>query len=401
MRWKLLIAFGGGFTAVFVLVAFWILRFSTDNATERVQDNLRSIAIGGATTIDADRFADLVASAPAEPALLGEEDRFPASAGFLGGKPRSAQPEYPTDARYWEHVNELVDIRRTNPEASPYSYVLEADGTLSFVGSWGAIGFPTTADPPDGARYMQPAEEVVPAETLEFFARGALATTEQPAYTDEYGTWVSTYTPIVNSSGETVGVLGVDYPLSYVDEVRSDVLRVLYPLFGGAYVVLLLLVVILSGWLTRRLARLSVATRRVADGEYDLDLSGAAKTRFPDEMTELADSFGVMTRKVDARERTLVQQVRVLKVEIDEVKRQRAVAEITDTDFFSTLTTKAAAMRAKVRGDDGHPRDDHHGAAAPAGDNGEPGDNGEQGDTGEPGDEVEVGATAEGLPHDE
>jgi len=95
-----------------------------------------------------------------------------------------------------------------------------------------------------------------------------------------------------------------------------------------------------------------------------------ARTRFPDEMTELADSFGVMTRKVGARERTLVQQVRVLKVEIDEVKRQRAVAEITDTDFFSTLTTKAAAMRAKVRGEDA-------------------------------GGEVEVGATAEGRPRDE
>ena len=52
-RWKLLIAFGGGFTLVFVLVAFWILRFSTDSATERVQDNLRGIAVGGATTIDA------------------------------------------------------------------------------------------------------------------------------------------------------------------------------------------------------------------------------------------------------------------------------------------------------------------------------------------------------------
>ncbi len=384
MRWKLLIAFGGGFTLVFVLVAFWILRFSTDSATERVQDNLRGIAVGGATTIEADRFADLVASAPDdEPALLGDEDRFPESAGFLAGQFRSAQLEYPTDARYWEHVNELLDIRRTNPEASPYSYVLEDDGTLKFVGSWGAIGFPTTADPPDGARFMQPAEEVVPAETLEFFARGALATTEQPAYTDEYGTWVSTYTPIVNSSGETVGVLGVDYPLSYVDEVRSDVLRVLYPLFGGAYAVLLVLVVILSGWLTRRLARLSAATRRVADGEYDLDLSGAAKTRFPDEMTELADSFGVMTRKVGARERTLVQQVRVLKVEIDEVKRQQAVAEITDTDFFSTLTTKAAAMRAKVRGDKDH-----------AGDNGRPGDNGQ------PSGEVEVGA-ADGRPGDE
>jgi HAMP domain-containing protein len=360
MRWKLLIAFGGGFTLIFILVAFWILRFSTQSATDRVQDNLRGIAVGGATTIDAERFAELVAAAPADPARLGADERYPDHAGFLAGQLRTAESEYPTDARYWDHVNELVDIRLTNPEASPYSYLVDESGELVFVGSWGAIGFPTTADPPDGARFLQPADEVVPPETLEYFARGAAGTTEQPAYTDQYGTWISTYTPIVGTGGETVGVLGVDYPLSYVDEVRSNVLRVLYPLFGGAYLVLLVLVIILSGWLTRRLARLSAATRRVAEGEYELDLTDAARTRFPDEMTELADSFGVMTKKVGARERTLVQQVRVLKVEIDEVKRQQAVAEMTDTDFFSSLTTKAAAMRAKVRGatDDEGARDE-------------------------------------------
>jgi hypothetical protein len=41
--------------------------------------------------------------------------------------------------------------------------------------------------------------------------------------------------------------------------------------------------------------------------------------------------------------------VQVLKVEIDEVKRQQAVAEITDSDFFADLTTKAADMRARVK----------------------------------------------------
>jgi HAMP domain-containing protein len=353
MQWKLLVAFGGAFTVLFVVVALWILRFSTNSATDRLRDDLRSIAEGGATTIDTERFVDLVASGSIDdPASLGTADRYPANAGTLADEPRTAESEWPTDARYWDHVNELLDIRRINPQASPYTYVVDDDGAIRFVGSWGATGFPTIEDPPDGARFMQPAGEVVPDETLAYFARGASETTEQPAYEDDFGTWISTYTPIVDDAGTTVGVLGVDYSLSYVNDVRGSVLRVLYPVFGAAYLVLLLIVLALSQRLTRRLARLSAATRRVADGEYDIDLSGAAHSRFPDEMNELAGAFAVMTEKVGKRERNLVQQVQVLKVEIDQEKRRRAVAEITDTEFFATLTSTAAAMRAKIRGSD-------------------------------------------------
>jgi signal transduction histidine kinase len=177
-------------------------------------------------------------------------------------------------------------------------------------------------------------------------------TTQQPKYTDALSTWISVYTPIKNAAGATVGAIGVDYDIAYVNKVYDDVVRVLYPVLAIAYVVLLGLVYWLSGSLTRRLARLSTATKRVSEGDYEVDLSNAAKSRIDDEMTELAKSFAVMTEKVGARERKLVAQVAVLKVEIDQKKRQQAVAEITDTDFFSELTAKADLMRAKVKADE-------------------------------------------------
>ena len=60
-------------------------------------------------------------------------------------------------------------------------------------------------------------------------------------------------------------------------------------------------------------------------------------------------SFKSMADKVGKREKTLVNAVAVLKVEIDEEKRRKAVDEITDTDFFANLSQKAGAMRAKVK----------------------------------------------------
>ena len=346
MRWKLLIAFGLGVSLVFVVVATWIVRFSTDTARNRLTENLRSLSIGGAQTIDAEEFRSLTRT---ERAVV-PGDPYPANAATLAGTAAAADSAYPTTAAYWDHVNQIANIRRTNPEASPYTYYRGDDGNLEFIGSWSALGYPTmNVDPPIGTLFHQPVSTLVDDTTATYFERGLTGTTAQPAYTDRFGHWISVYTPIVAADGTTVGAIGVDYPLAYVDQVQSRVRSVLFPVFGIAYVILILLVLYLSHWMTRRLGRLSSATRRVSGGDYDVDLSGAAKAVFPDEMTDLAQSFGVMTEKIRARERSLVRQVQVLKVEIDEAKRQQSVAEITESDFFTSLTAKATALRARVR----------------------------------------------------
>jgi HAMP domain-containing protein len=346
MRWKLLIAFGVGFTVIFVVLAYWILQFSTDTATNKLKTTLREISEGGAQTIDVDAFEQLLTDDP----TVQVGTQYPDDAGTLAGTTATDESLYVTDPAYWAHVRELANIRITNPEASPYTYAKLDDGSVVFVGSWGARGYPTMGvDQPTGGRFLQDVLEWVDQPTKGYFEQGLVETTEQPAYRDALSSWISVYTPIRNDAGKVVGAIGVDYDLKYVDQVRSRVLKVLYPVFAVAYLILLAMVFWLSGWLTQRLGRLSSATRRVADGDYEVDLSATAKATFPDEMSELADAFLVMVEKVGTRERTLVQQVKVLKVEIDEKKRREAVVEIVESDFFNDLTAKANAMRRKVK----------------------------------------------------
>jgi HAMP domain-containing protein len=346
MRWKLLIAFGIGFTVIFLALAYWILQFSTDTATNKLRNTLREVSEGGAQTIDTAAFEDLLTKDP----TVQVGTVYPDNAGTLAGTTATADSLYPTDPEYWAHVQELANIRVTNPEASPYTYAVLPNGTMTFVGSWGARGYPTMGvDQPNGGRFLQDVLDWIDQPTKGYFEQGLSATTEQPAYRDALSSWISVYTPIRNAAGEVVGAIGVDYDLKYVDEVRGKVLKVLYPVFAGSYVILLLMVFWLSGWLTQRLGRLSSATRRVAEGDYDVDLNATAKSTFPDEMSELANAFLVMVEKVGTRERTLVQQVQVLKVEIDENKRRQAVVEIVESDFFNDLTAKATAMRRKVK----------------------------------------------------
>lgn len=346
MRWKLIVAFGLSFTVVFVVVATWFVQFTTGTASNRVQTSLMNVSTGGARTIDIRNLEAVILDVgPPQPG-----DTYPEQAGTLAGTVADESSTWPTDPRYWNHVAELVRIRELDPQASPYTFARDGDGTLRFVGSWGATGYPEAGtDPPDGVRLGQSVDEVVPDETADYLLRGLSAQVAQPVYSDEFGTWISAYTPLYDDDGTLVGGFGVDYEASYVDQVRQRSIRQLYPVLIVSYVALLGLVTFLSGRMTHRLARLSGATQRIAGGDYEVDVSDSARSRWVDEMTELAESFAVMADRVGARERSLAQQVAVLKVEIDQSKREAAVAEITESDFFAELSAKAERIRARVK----------------------------------------------------
>jgi HAMP domain-containing protein len=332
LRWKLLAAFAGAFTVVFVFLAIWIFQYTTATAMTRLETQLDAAAIGGAKTLDAADFEELITTVPAVP--------DPTNPTGLG---------YPDSPLYASIAQDLLDIYTTITDANPYTYFEDpADGRLYFAVSAGYL-----LDPQIGVPYRVPVDEIVSPATYDRMVLGLTTTTNEPAYSDQYGNWISTYSPILGEDGSSVGAIGVDYPLTYVSAVQADVQKQLYPVLGISYVVLLALVLVLSTSLTRPLKRLTAATERIAAGEYDLDVQAMVRTRFPDEMYTLAESVSTMAAKVGARERSLTREVQRLKVEIDAVKREEAVKEITESDFFSDLTSKAADMRRSFRGDGG------------------------------------------------
>jgi sensor histidine kinase YesM len=87
--------------------------------------------------------------------------------------------------------------------------------------------------------------------------------------------------------------------------------------------------------------------RTAADIEaekYELGCLGAIACR-TDEIGQLARVFDRMAQQIYSREQKLKQQVRELRIEIDETKRKKQVKEIVETDFFQDLTAKAHLLR--------------------------------------------------------
>lgn len=330
MRWKLLVAFATAFTLVFVFIAVWVFRNTTADAQERLVSQLHSTAIGGAETLDVDRFLALVATVPPV--------ADPANRTGYG---------FPDDALYRDSVAELERISTISSEAYPYTYFRDpADGQLYYLASSGAFTHPDLAAP-----FKVPIADLVSEQTLRAMTQGLERTTDEPLESDEFGTWLSTYTPIRDATGTVVGGMGVDYMAEYLHTVENEVQRELYPVLLVTYLVLLGLVFVVSGAVVRPLRRLTAATARVAEGEYDLDLAPVTRTRFPDEMAELASSFAVMATKVAGRERALVREVQRLRIEIDHVGKEQAVAEIVESDFFTDLAAKAEDMRRLLGGE--------------------------------------------------
>ena len=71
----------------------------------------------------------------------------------------------------------------------------------------------------------------------------------------------------------------------------------------------------------------------------------------PDELGQLAQVFQEMASQVYAREQQLQQQVQQLRIEIDQERRARDVADITESEYFQQLLGKAEELRNRTRSD--------------------------------------------------
>jgi two-component system cell cycle response regulator len=88
----------------------------------------------------------------------------------------------------------------------------------------------------------------------------------------------------------------------------------------------------------------------VEEGTFECDSLDTVAGR-DDALGQLARVFQNMARQVYAREQSLRQQVQDLRVEIDEAKRARQVAEITETEYFRDLCAKAQRLRQRQKKD--------------------------------------------------
>lgn len=100
----------------------------------------------------------------------------------------------------------------------------------------------------------------------------------------------------------------------------------------------------------RHVVRITDAAAAVESGEFSpRTLDDVALRR--DGLGQLARVFQHMAEEVYAREQRLKQQVQELIIELDQAKKERQVAEITETEYFRQLKDKAQYLRHSTKKD--------------------------------------------------
>lgn len=100
----------------------------------------------------------------------------------------------------------------------------------------------------------------------------------------------------------------------------------------------------------RQVGQITAAAQAIERSSYSPLLLSEVVQR-DDELGQLARVFRHMAAEVQLRERRLQQQLTELRIEVDRERQRRQVSEITGSDYFQQLRTRAASLRGEIEGE--------------------------------------------------
>jgi HAMP domain-containing protein len=252
----------------------------------------------------------------------------------VGGDDRRRIVQVGYDARYIEHLRQQVGLVSLADQLVASERIVSIQVvdptllTLAYRAAPGQTSGPSLS--PTDAEY----------------ALRAQRERRSSSYLDE--SILKVFAPIVGAQDRVIGATIVQLPIPQFREVLQQVLQLAILVAAGVLVVGVALSILLSRRVTRPVARLTAAARAVEAAQFDPEILAAVAAR-SDELGQLGRVFQRMAREVQLREQRLKQQVLELRIEIDEARKVKEVAEITETEYFQQLQKKARALRYRSR----------------------------------------------------
>jgi methyl-accepting chemotaxis protein len=154
----------------------------------------------------------------------------------------------------------------------------------------GKLAFVVDTDPDDPAGLYEVYDDAV--EEMYTAISSKETVTDKKITTDEWGSFISGYAPIMDSTGKVVGIVGIDFSASIVTNDCLSFLKSMV-LIGIICVVMCLVVgVALSGTLKKRLNMVNDKLKDVVYNDGDLDRKIEIHTG--DEFEDIADNINAM-----------------------------------------------------------------------------------------------------------
>lgn len=208
-----------------------------------------------------------------------------------------ATPAYTTLAKMFQQLQQsnpnIDDIYTLRPTANPniFTFVVSAQQTEDLDGN-GIV---------EQAEIRPAVGEEYDASDFPQLKLGLAAPTADEAITiDKWGAWVSGYAPLRNAAGATIGLVGVDYSASVIDQQRNRLIRTLLLVDVLLLPFLLIVAIAVARWLALPYKRLARAMYDVAHGDVhkQLPVEGAKSDRV------FAELFNGMVQMIGSAKHT-------------------------------------------------------------------------------------------------
>ena len=231
------------------------------------------------------------------------------------------------------YKNLLAEMRVVRDECSIlYMYTLYTDGTRVYYG--------VDTDESDDCAEVGEEFEVSYAD-LESVFKGEGYTEEYIDYTED-GETITSYMPIKNSSGQTVGVLGCDYDASGIVNKLNQVVRKTIVVVLGCTIITCVLLSIIVGSIIKKLKEVDRKIYNVVHSDGDLTQKVDITTG--DEIELIADNVNKLLEYICVIMQNIATNSLQLNESASNVVKNLFSSESNVTDISATMEEMSAAM---------------------------------------------------------
>lgn len=176
----------------------------------------------------------------------------------------SIQTGQDEEQEYAEIVSLLYNIRKNSQDISEF-YVMKKEGEkVAFIADDWYI-----SNKEEASLINDPYEDY-DLKLLDAFKGNVTASDD--FYTDEWGTWLTGYSPLKDQSGNTVAVLAVDMDVSVAQEKINFISSLIYYIIGIGIFSAFLIILFFSITIVKDLKALTKVANKISSGDINVDL---------------------------------------------------------------------------------------------------------------------------------